>query len=81
MDQKRDFTLSENFPLEEMQRFVNELHANGQHLIPIIDVGIPTHGNTDPFVRGMELGVFLKNADGSLFEGRVGQMYRFTAKC
>ena len=81
MDQKRDFTLSEKFSSEEVQKFINELHGNGQHVVPIVDVGIPTEGGTDPFTRGMDLGVFLKNKDGNLFKGRVSMSLQLSRPC
>ena len=40
MEAYRDFTLSsKNFPADEMKSFVNQLHANGQSFVPIIDPG------------------------------------------
>ena len=72
MDDYSDFTLSPSrFPAEEVANFVNELHEAGQHLVPIVDVGIPV-GDSHPYLRGEELGVFLKSTDGSTFVGKVG---------
>lgn len=40
MDKYKDFTNDkERFPLEEWRAFVDELHANGQQYIIIIDLG------------------------------------------
>jgi lysosomal alpha-glucosidase len=41
MDKYLDFTLDPvRFPPSEMKKFVDELHANGQHYIMITDPGI-----------------------------------------
>jgi alpha-glucosidase (family GH31 glycosyl hydrolase) len=41
MDKFLDFTLDPvKYPPSEMKKFVDELHANGQHYIPITDPGI-----------------------------------------
>jgi alpha-glucosidase (family GH31 glycosyl hydrolase) len=40
MQNYRDFTLDAvNFPQAEVAKFVNQLHQNGQHFVPIIDPG------------------------------------------
>ena len=41
MQNYRDFTTdSVNFPTAEVKSFVNQLHTQGQHFVPIIDPGI-----------------------------------------
>ncbi|KAG8869470.1 hypothetical protein FRB97_001206 [Tulasnella sp. 331] len=79
-DAYRDFTLNPGaFPGSEMKAFMDELKANHQHYIPIVDAAIafPTN-DTDvvyPYMKGHELDVFLKNPDGSEYLGQVWPGY------
>ncbi|KAG2123725.1 glycosyl hydrolases family 31-domain-containing protein [Suillus cothurnatus] len=76
----RDFTTDPvSFPGDELRAFIQELAANNQHYIPIVDVGVATTVNStdvyDPFTRGVEEDVWIKNPDGSLYLGQVWPGY------
>ncbi|KAG1814614.1 glycoside hydrolase family 31 protein [Suillus subaureus] len=76
----RDFTTDPvSFPGDELRAFIQELAANNQHYIPIVDVGVAITVNStdvyDPFTRGVEEDVWIKNPDGSLYLGQVWPGY------
>ncbi|KAH7909433.1 glycoside hydrolase family 31 protein [Hygrophoropsis aurantiaca] len=76
----RDFTTDPvSFPGDEMREFIQELAANHQHYIPIVDVGIALTVNStdvyDPYTRGVEQDVWIKNPDGSEYIGQVWPGY------
>ncbi|TCD60713.1 hypothetical protein EIP91_009634 [Steccherinum ochraceum] len=76
----RDFTTDPtSFPIDEIKTFIDELHANHQHYIPIVDAAIAKQVNStdiyDPYTRGVELEVFMKNPDGSEYVGQVWPGY------
>ncbi|KAL6305606.1 glycosyl hydrolases family 31-domain-containing protein [Sparassis latifolia] len=76
----RDFTSDPvSFPAEEMREFIRKLAANYQHYIPIVDAGINHQANVtdiyDPYIRGTELDVWIKNPDGSQYIGQVWPGY------
>lgn len=78
MFQYRDFTTDPNtFSVPEGQAFLERLHANNQHYVPIIDsaIYIPNPDNASDaysvYSDGHELGVFMKNPDGSEYIGDV----------
>ncbi|OZJ03699.1 hypothetical protein BZG36_03499 [Bifiguratus adelaidae] len=81
MDQYRDFTLDPvNFPPAEMKAFVDKLHANGQHYVPIVDAAIykPSKNETyDVYTVGASKNptTFMKNPDGSEYVGQVWPGY------
>src|ERR1051326_7466604 len=82
MDQYRDFTTDSNtFAVPEGQKFPAELHANGQHYVPIIDsaIYVPNPQNAsdayETFNRGNDSGVFMLNPDGSTYIGNVWPGY------
>ncbi|KAJ9629810.1 hypothetical protein H2203_002191 [Taxawa tesnikishii (nom. ined.)] len=82
MFQYRDFTNDQNtFPYGEGQQFLEELHANGQHYVPIVDsaIYIPNPNNASDnysvYTDGHEHDVFLKNPDGSEYIGSVWPGY------
>ncbi|KAG1898688.1 glycoside hydrolase family 31 protein [Suillus fuscotomentosus] len=71
----RDFTTDPvSFPGDELRAA-----TNNQHYIPITDVGIAITVNStdiyDPFTRGVEEDVWIKNPDGSLYLGQVWPGY------
>ncbi|KIJ64020.1 glycoside hydrolase family 31 protein [Hydnomerulius pinastri MD-312] len=76
----RDFTTDPvSFPPEEVQLFVENLASNYQHYIPIVDAALAvTVNSTDvynPYTRGVEEDVWIKNPDGSLYVGEVWPGY------
>ncbi|KAI0770901.1 glycosyl hydrolases family 31-domain-containing protein [Trametes elegans] len=76
----RDFTTDPtSFPAHEMAAFIGELTANHQHYVPILDAAIPILVNDsdvyEPYTRGSELDVWMKNPDGSNYLGQVWPGY------
>ncbi|KAK7442993.1 hypothetical protein VKT23_015940 [Stygiomarasmius scandens] len=76
----RDFTSDPvSFPAEEMRSFIRELALNNQKYIPIVDAALPKQTNkTDiynPYLKGADLDVFVKNPDGSEYIGQVWPGY------
>ncbi|RDX45018.1 hypothetical protein OH76DRAFT_1024258 [Lentinus brumalis] len=72
----RDFTTDPvSFPADEMRAFISELTANHQHYIPILDAAIAKLVNEsdvyDPYTRGTDLDVFIKNPNGTEYLGQV----------
>jgi alpha-D-xyloside xylohydrolase len=72
-DRYLDFTHDEErFPLQEWRGFVDELHANGQHYVILVDPGIGTaYGDYQTYKRGLEQDVYLKNDNGEPYLGQV----------
>ena len=57
-----------------LPEFVDYLHKNGLHYIPIIDPAISSSqklGTYKPYEIGLEMNVFIQNISGDPFEGRV----------
>ena len=78
LNQKRDFTVDpENYSESDTIEFLNRLHANKQHYVPIVDAAIyaPNPENASdaypPYDRGLEANAFLMNPDGSVYYGAV----------
>ncbi|PIL31234.1 hypothetical protein GSI_05932 [Ganoderma sinense ZZ0214-1] len=76
----RDFTSDPvSFPGDQMRAFIRELAANNQHYIPIVDAGIAHQVNEtdiyDPFLKGKEKDIWMKNPDGSIYIGQVWPGY------
>ncbi|KAH8091383.1 glycosyl hydrolases family 31-domain-containing protein [Cristinia sonorae] len=76
----RDFTADPvSYPYNEVKAFIDELHANHQHYIPIVDAAIAKQVNSsdiyDAYTRGAELDVWMKNPDGSEYVGQVWPGY------
>lgn len=82
MNQYRDFENDQNtFGYAEGAKFLAQLHANGQHYIPIVDSAIyvpnPTNASDayPTFNRGEAVDAFMMNPDGSLYIGEVWPGY------
>ncbi|KAI8146374.1 alpha glucosidase [Fennellomyces sp. T-0311] len=76
MDTFRDFTLDPiHFPEDRMKAMSDELHANKQRLVLMVDAGKVYRSDYAPYIRGQELDVFMKNPDGSYFVGEVWPGY------
>lgn len=72
MQNYRDFTYdSKQFPMEEVNSFVNYLHSNGQHFITIVDPGIMVYEGYDAYDQGMKQDVFIKDITGKPYLGQV----------
>ncbi|KAF8318461.1 glycoside hydrolase family 31 protein [Clavulina sp. PMI_390] len=70
------------FDPEEFKAFIDGLHQNHQHYIPIIDaaIGVQVPNGTDKYdtaARGMELDVFVKTAGGKDYVGIVWPGYTY----
>ncbi|KIX02478.1 uncharacterized protein Z518_08419 [Rhinocladiella mackenziei CBS 650.93] len=71
MDARKVFTLDpDRFPLPKMRELVAYLHAHQQHYIMMVDPAV-AYQNYSAFNHGREQDIFMKNADGSIFEGVV----------
>ncbi|KAH7336713.1 glycosyl hydrolases family 31-domain-containing protein [Rhexocercosporidium sp. MPI-PUGE-AT-0058] len=82
MNQYRDFENDQNtFSYSEGAQFLQQLHENGQHYIPIVDsaIYVPNPENASdaygPFDRGNATDSFMLNPDGSLYIGSVWPGY------
>ncbi|KAL2809334.1 putative alpha-glucosidase [Aspergillus granulosus] len=71
MELRRVFTLDpERFPLERMRELVDYLHDHDQKYIVMVDPAVSTADNP-AYRRGVEQDIFLKNQNGSLYNGAV----------
>lgn len=71
MNKRQVFTLDgERFPLEKMREFVGYLHDNHQHYVVMVDPAVAASDN-EAFNTGKAQDVFLKKADGSIYNGVV----------
>ncbi len=72
MEDFRDFTLdAKNFPPAEVSTFVEQLHKNGQHFVPIIDPGIMVYSGYEAYERGIKEELFIKDVKGNFYLGQV----------
>lgn len=72
MDKFYDFTLDPvNYPQEELTKLIDDVHANNQKFVPIVDPGIPDDPADEAYTRGLELDVFIKDTEGKPYLGQV----------
>lgn len=75
MDQHLDFTSDpNNFPVAQYGKFIAQLHARGQHYVPIFDPAISSSqpsGSYPPFDDGVAKRVFIETAQNETFIGSV----------
>lgn len=71
MDARAIFTVDPaRYPLERMREIVSNLHSNGQKYIVMVDPATAVR-DYPTYNRGIEQDVFMKNADGSIYNGVV----------
>ncbi|KAL0935019.1 alpha-glucosidase [Colletotrichum truncatum] len=82
MNQYRDFENDQNsWSYEDGERFINKIHQNGQHFVPIVDSAIysPDPKKDDDayptYDRGLAADAYVLNSDGSLYVGAVWPGY------
>ncbi|EFQ30814.1 glycosyl hydrolase family 31 [Colletotrichum graminicola M1.001] len=82
MNQYRDFENDHNsWGYKDAASFLDSLHKNGQHFVPIVDSAIyaPNPKNASDayatFDRGVDADAFMLNPDGSLYIGAVWPGY------
>ncbi|KAG0620155.1 hypothetical protein M758_4G193600 [Ceratodon purpureus] len=73
MEKYKDFTADPvRFPLKELRSFVDELHANQQQYVIIVDPGIATaYKDYGTYLRGLEVDIYLKKQNGDNYLGQV----------
>eukprot|EP00163_Fabomonas_tropica_P028458 TRINITY_DN5799_c0_g1_i1.p1 TRINITY_DN5799_c0_g1~~TRINITY_DN5799_c0_g1_i1.p1 ORF type:complete len:964 (-),score=240.45 TRINITY_DN5799_c0_g1_i1:111-3002(-) len=75
MNKYNDFTFDPtNYPVAQMNTFVDGLHKDGQQYVVIVDPGIPSQPVQSPYAPlsdGLSAGIFIKDAQGNPFEGSV----------
>lgn len=54
-----------------MQAFIENLHNNGQHFVPIIDPFIHISQSYSSYTSGVTAGAFLNDVAGTLYIGQV----------
>jgi alpha-glucosidase (family GH31 glycosyl hydrolase) len=73
MQNYRDFTLdAAQFPQSEVAQFVDRLHTDGQHFVPIVDPGIMVMSGYDAYDKGLAADIFIKDLKGNPYLGQVG---------
>jgi alpha-glucosidase (family GH31 glycosyl hydrolase) len=76
MDRFKDFTFDpKNFPLNEMQAMVADLHEKKQHYVLIVDPAIKVEKGYGAYDDGVAQNLFIKNPDGTDFVGKVWPEY------
>lgn len=71
MDARKIFSLDpQRFPLAKVRELVDYLHSHSQHYIVMVDPAV-AYQNYSAFTNGADQGVFLKLANGSIYEGVV----------
>jgi alpha-glucosidase len=82
MNQYRDFENDHNsWGYDKAAEFLDRLHGNGQHFVPIVDsaIYVPNPSNSSDayptYERGLAANAFMLNPDGSLYIGDVWPGY------
>lgn len=60
------------YPVNQMSAFVEELHANGQHWVPILDAGVAAAPGYTAFEEGTKDNIWIRDYTGE--ETFVGQV-------
>jgi len=72
MEKYMDFTWdAKNFPQDQVKEYIDYLHGRDQKMVVIVDPGILNSPGYEPFEAGRKMNVFIKNAQGEDFIGRV----------
>jgi alpha-D-xyloside xylohydrolase len=72
MDKFYDFTLDPvKWPQSEVLKFISDLKKKKQHIVPIVDPGIPDDVKDLAYTRGLEYDVFIKDRTGKPYLGQV----------
>ncbi|CAK4085799.1 unnamed protein product [Aphanomyces euteiches] len=73
MDKFLDFTWDPvAFPQDKFSAFIDDLHAHGQHYVPIVDAGISVLYPTYPaYVDGLAQNVFMKDGSNENLEENI----------
>jgi len=56
---------------KDLGKFVQDLHTNGWHYVPIIDAGIAAMKGYAAYEKGLKDDIFMKTDTGDVFKGRV----------
>lgn len=65
MDSFLDFTTDPiNFPENKFKAFLDKLHGNNQHLVPIVDPGIALKPDYPAYENAVDMNVFIKDLNG-----------------
>ncbi|ORX58668.1 alpha glucosidase [Hesseltinella vesiculosa] len=76
MDRHKDFTLDPvNFPLPQVKALSSQLHANGQKFVTMVDPALSTNTTYGPHDRLVASGAYVKNPDGTEYQGQVWPGY------
>ncbi|KAI9262405.1 alpha glucosidase [Phascolomyces articulosus] len=76
MDQWKSFTLDPiNYPKDKIIDLRNRLHQNDQHLVTILEPAFGAYPDYSAYRYGQELDIFMKNPDGSEYQGLVWPGY------
>ena len=76
MDTFQDFTFDpKNFPEERMIKLGQDLHANRQRFVVMVNAGKHYISNYEAYERGHELDIFMKNPNNEEYVGQVWPGY------
>lgn len=76
MDEYEDFTWDPvNYPLNQVQTFIQQLHSNNQQYVVIVDPGIKVQSGYAPYDDLISWGAYIKDYMGQPFQGQVWPGY------